>query len=82
MTTVQLVLICTAGCAYPGCEHVFQEQTLPTAESKHARWTADELALIKEAWDEPLADVALVLGRTYYSVSRARYQIKRGLLKI
>jgi hypothetical protein len=78
---VQLVAICTNGCIYTGCEHVYQEHTLPTAEARSSRWTAEELDLIQDTMNEPLADVALVLGRTYYGTARARVQVKRGILK-
>jgi hypothetical protein len=80
-TIMQLVLICIYGCKYPGCEHVQQEHSLPTAEAKNTRWTADEYDLIRDTMEEPLVDVALVLGRTYYTVARARVKVKRGILK-
>jgi hypothetical protein len=81
--TVQLVVVCRTGCrANSGCEHILQEQTLPTAELKGKLWTDDELAFIRDTQDEPLSDVAVVLGRTYYAVSRVRSLAKRGILKI
>lgn len=81
MRVVQLTAFCQAGCKYVGCEHILQEHSLPNAVARSTRWTTDEIALIKDTLNEPLPDIALVLGRTYYAVARARYQFKRGILK-
>jgi hypothetical protein len=77
---VQLIAVCGV-CSYTGCGHILQEHTLPTARQRHTRWTADEIAFIQDTLDESLADVALVLDRTYYGVARARLLVKRGILK-
>lgn len=82
MRVVQLVALCIFGCKYSGCEHVYQEHTLPTAVARHSRWTDDEIAFIEGTMDEPLTEVALALGRTYYATARRRSTCKRGILKI
>jgi hypothetical protein len=83
MKTVQLIAVCTTGCkANSGCEHILQEQTIPTAKARYSRWTGEELDFILDTQSEPLSDVAVVLNRTYYAVSRVRSLIKRGILKI
>jgi hypothetical protein len=79
---VQLVIVCTTGCDRNGCEHVQQEVSLPNAVAKGNPWTADELEFLRDTTNERLADVADVLNRTYYSVSRARSLVKRGIMKI
>jgi hypothetical protein len=78
---IQLIAVCAFGCNNMGCEHVLQENTLPSAESKYAPWTESELAFIKDTQDETLTDVALALGRTYYATSKTRSLVKRGILK-
>lgn len=83
MKTIQLAVVCPTGCrATTGCEHIQQEESLPNAVAKGNPWTPDELAFLLDTTDERLADVALVLNRTYYSVSRARSLVKRGIIKI
>jgi hypothetical protein len=79
---VQLVIICTTGCERQSCEHVLQEHSLPLAESKGKAWTSAELAFIEGTQEEPLAEVARALGRTYYATSQARSLLKRGKLII
>jgi hypothetical protein len=78
---VQLVLICKTGCDRQGCEHVLQEVSLPTAESKGTPWTDEELEFLLNTTDESLTEVARALGRTYYATSRARSLHKRGILR-
>jgi hypothetical protein len=79
---VQLVLICKTGCDSQGCEHVLQEVSLPTAESKGSSWTDEELEFLLDTMEEPLSDVARTLGRTYYATAKVRSLAKRGILKI
>ena len=81
MTTVQLIAVCTTCTLNSGCEHILQEISLPTAVRKSAPWTVDEIEFIRETMDEPLGDVALILNRTYYAVSKTRSLLKRGILK-
>jgi hypothetical protein len=81
VTALQLIAVCALGCRNAACEHILQETSLPMAEKRRARWTAAEIAFIEGTHDEPLADVADALGRTYYGTSKARSLVKRGLLK-
>jgi hypothetical protein len=79
---VQLVAVCTFGCGYLGCEHVLQEDTLPTAQWRGKRWLDYEIAYIQDTQDQPLSSVAVALGRTYYATAHARSLIKRGILNV
>jgi hypothetical protein len=78
---VQLVIICAFCDKNAGCEHILQENSLPTAEAKNTRWSSAELAFIEGTQEEPLAEVARALGRTYYGTSKARSLVKRGILR-
>ena len=78
---VQLIAVCAAGCGNRGCEHILQEYSIPTAESKYNSWTAEEIDFIQGTLNESLSTVALVLGRTYYATARARSLVTRGLLR-
>jgi hypothetical protein len=77
---VQLVAVCPI-CVCLGCEHILQEVSLPTAESKGSPWTVEEAAFLRDTLDESLTEVARTLGRTYYATARARSLAKRGKLK-
>lgn len=81
MTTIQLALLCTYGCAYTGCSHLLQEESLPTAESKGERWSDAEIAFIEGTQDESITEVARALNRTYYATAHARSKVKRGILR-
>jgi hypothetical protein len=79
---VQLVAVCTFGCHYFTCEHVLQEDTLPTAERKGRHWLDGEIAYVRDTQHEPLSDVAIALSRTYYATAHVRSKIKRGILNV
>jgi hypothetical protein len=81
VNTMQLIAICIYACRYPGCEHVQQEYTLPQATARLSRWTQEELEFVLGTMDEPIAEVALALGRTYYGTAQKRSKLKRGILK-
>jgi hypothetical protein len=78
---LQLVAVCAAGCRNTACEHILQEQSLPEAEARNTRWTSAQIAFIEGTREEPLAEVARALDRTYYAVSKARSLVKRGILR-
>jgi hypothetical protein len=78
---MQLVAFCASGCRNMACEHILQAYSLPDAELKGKLWTSAEVAFIQGTGEEPLKDVALALGRTYYAVAKARSLVKRGILK-
>ena len=81
MTTIQLALLCSYGCAYTGCSHLLQEESLPTAQLKGTRWSVDELTFIEETQDESITEVARALNRTYYATAHVRSRVKRGILR-
>jgi thymidine kinase len=81
MMSIQLVLLCIAGCRQNGCAHIRQEESKPAAKLKGERWTIDEIKFLKETLSEPVPEVAEVLNRTYYATVRARSNLKRGILK-
>ena len=79
---VQLVIVCGYCTRNAGCEHILQEQTLPTAKARGRLWTSAELAFIEGTQEEPLSEVARALDRTYYAVSKARSLLRHGLLQV
>lgn len=48
------------------------------AEHHGEPWSADEDDLIRETMDEPIADVAYVLGRSIFAVDMRRSQVRNN----
>lgn len=76
----QLALLCGACLKNTNCEHVLQDESLPRASKRMARWTDEELEFICATEQLPLVTVAKLLNRTYYAVGQVRSRLKRGIL--
>jgi hypothetical protein len=56
------------------------DESLNEAENHRAIWSVEEDALLLETMDEPIADVAYVLGRSIFAVDMRRSIVRnRGL---
>ena len=79
MTRKQRTVTCDAGCPQKSCSHYQQKMSLPTTTVRRARWTHEEIELVLDTMDQPLAVVAEALGRTYYATALARSRVKHGI---
>lgn len=55
------------------------DESLNTAAHHNEPWSGDEDDLLRVTFDEPIADVALVLGRTIFAVDMRRSLVRRNL---
>ena len=55
-----------------------QNATTVTAENHGERYTAEEIEMIVTFGDEPIADLAVTMGRTYFAIGTLKGLIAAG----
>lgn len=58
------------------------ERSREIAEHHFEQWSPEEIALLESCWgDEPIIDIAAVLGRTVEACRQMHYEIGQGRLR-